>query len=799
MARPVLLAALLVFTLGCSSWVATADAPASANYFAIQVRQQHLDKVDLLFAIDDSPSMSDKRELLAEALPALVRRLITPDCIANDGSTCSTASDCASFGASARCDTSRGFGICVVPGTTDACPANTAREIKPVLDLHVAVVSSSLGGGGSPDVCTAPAEDAHGRLTGVLPTMQPRDGSGGGFLAWFPHVAENAGKPAPNVTAYGSAPKLLADFGSLVASEGTSGCGLEAQLESWYRFLIQPDPWAEIALDSSNPGAPVAKLIGVDTTLLKMRHDFLRKDSLVGVIQVTDEDDSWSDPLWDGGHGWWARTQSFPGGPGQGAGPRGTSDCDKDANDPDCTSCAFATRTKPVSGTPIAQDPNCTSCAGGLSSCAQKGWYTPQQDGLGARYTDDMRRRYGLDPQWNVQRYIDGLRLDRVPDRDHEVHDPSQYLATQRNCTNPLYASVLPDGSDTSHDALCALFVGPRTPDLVFYVLIGGVPPSQLYDAQGHFKEYLGTADWTALLGGDPHTVESIAPRPGLEAPGASYTLGSDPDHGREWNTSAGALADVPAANVDLQFACTFQLPSPRDCTQASAPCDCAPGSPGATAPDGPPLCDPANRTTQVRGKAYPSTRELRVARGLGAQTTVASICELPGYGFAQAIQGIVNRFKGGDGQCSMLHMPQPDARCDLPCVLLVIYVSQTDQAAGCTDPGMSQPDPLMLDAFHRDWREWQGDAAIATPPPVVCVYRQLLGGDASSLAEATGCSNPSPDYQGIACDRDLGAPPGWCLVMGAANTGGCPFAIEFGSVDPPPGTTLSLECLQTQ
>ena len=42
---------------------------------------------------------------------------------------------------------------------------------------------------------------------------------------------------------------------------------------------------------------------------------------------------------------------------------------------------------------------------------------------------------------------------------------------------------------------------------------------------------------------------------------------------------------------------------------------------------DGPPLCDTTTPTTQVRGKAYPTIRELRVANGLGDQGVVASIC----------------------------------------------------------------------------------------------------------------------------------------------------------------------------
>ncbi len=59
---------------------------------------------------------------------------------------------------------------------------------------------------------------------------------------------KNAEKQPPNVTAYDgtSASKTLgafvSDFQSLVESVQQNGCGLEARLESWYRFLVQPNP-----------------------------------------------------------------------------------------------------------------------------------------------------------------------------------------------------------------------------------------------------------------------------------------------------------------------------------------------------------------------------------------------------------------------------------------------------------------------------------------------------------------------------------------------------------------------------
>ena len=72
-------------------------------------------------------------------------------------------------------------------------------------------------------------------------------------LGVFPE--QNNGKTPPNVTAYGDgqATQLVTDFQSLVSGVQQHGCGLEAQLESWYRFLIVPDPYGSITLTSDSP------------------------------------------------------------------------------------------------------------------------------------------------------------------------------------------------------------------------------------------------------------------------------------------------------------------------------------------------------------------------------------------------------------------------------------------------------------------------------------------------------------------------------------------------------------------
>jgi hypothetical protein len=877
------IAAGVTLGAGCLTRPVVSENPTTKTSFQAQVKQQSIDKVDLLFAIDNSASMGDKQDLLAAAVPILVDRLLNPNCVATattgPGSTCATAADCTSLGANAQCDVTgnSGQGQCFLGGDNSACSTfpNTKVEFDAVHDMHVGIVSSSLGGA-VPDTgtCnpTASNDPTHqndqghllnrtynGTTEGTVPNAAPTDNNGGNFLAWLPSAnPKNAQKPLPNVTPYtnGDSAPFVADFQSLVEGVQQHGCGLEAQLESWYRFLIQPDPYNTI--DFTTGGVPQASLDGVDATLLKMRHDFLRPDSLVAIIQLTDEEDSWSDPLWlssspstvSGGYGWTSRDGNFPGGPtgGIGAGPRGTSDCDQPVNvnttppsggpnDPNCVSCAFPQSNKP-NGQSIGSDANCTSCAPGDTNCPVKGWYTPAApgvaftaaDGLNVRYGYQYsRQRYGLDSQHNILRYVDGLRSTSVPDSAHEVHDYQSYGSTVKNCTNPLFAASLPDGSDTSSGALCALPAGTRTPDLVFYALIGGVTNSLLKDKNGNFKLDLSSDDWTAILGADPdhyvldgidpHMIESIAPRANLPPPSTTYNLGSDPDNGREWNTLSSGAA------IDLQYACTFTLPKAKDCTAPAnlGACDCQ-SSPGTTTtdPGGPPLCDVATRTSQIKGKAYPTIRELRVAKAMGAQAVVASLCAedtnpadvaSPTYGYNPAMQAIVNRLKAAlGGQCLPEELTQDQTTGQVPCLVLAVYSSQTDQTAAnaCTDPGMCNPAlpqtcgcaandadcaatyTGILQRYQESFQASLPDSGTPTPTPVVCVFQQLTP---EASCTGTNCYTGTP---GSNC-ANAPAPnnTGWCYVQGAANTGGCAQAIKFGGAGPPAGVTIDLECIE--
>src|SRR6185503_12264707 len=127
-----------------------------------------------------------------------------------------------------------------------------------------------------------------------------------------------------------------------------------------------------------------------------------------------------------------------------------------------------------------------------------------------------------------------------------------------------------------------------------------------------------GQTGWDVILGDpanyvpplDAHMIASILPRPGLPPPGSMP--GADPYNGHEYTISK---------NDDLQYACIFPLPVPRDCSQLLVSCDCQ------NPINDNPLCDPGNPMLQVNAKAYPGIRQLNVLKALGAQGVVSSIC----------------------------------------------------------------------------------------------------------------------------------------------------------------------------
>jgi hypothetical protein len=739
---------------GCLARPVGKQPPTTKVNFTASLPQQAVDKVDILFAIDNSASMGDKQAILAEAVPDLINGLIAPNCVDSCG-----VPDPSGARASPTGTEENRFG----------CPVGTEPEFKPVTDMHIGIVSSSLGNFGG-DVCAndKPRTNDKGHLLDIRPT----DKGGGsvpaaspkGFLAWFPQTKDNEDEkrhPPPDkpIRTVDGPEGLTESFKDLVVGVGQTGCGLEAQLESVYRFLVQPDPWAQVIRTAGD----LADLEGYDTELLRQRAEFLRPDSLVAVIMLTDEDDSSADPLAVGGQGWAFMSKRFPsskifransGSDPSTTAPRGTSICAtdpgrKDAEGRDlCTSCAFANcKTDDAYCQGLKSDENCrTSGKPGEQGEGFDGYYGAEDDDLNVRF-HRMKERYGIDPQYPIRRYVEGFSKFRVPDRKTEhpttvgadgLRNIAGYQGTPK-CTNPLFAAKLPSKPD---DELCDLPLGPRSPERVLFAVVGGVPNQLLHFTPGNpQKSAITEADWVKILGKDPakydftgidpHMIQSVAPREGLGgADRPRGDNGEDPAHGREWNTQKS----------DLQYACTFALSDEqvRTCAAGDPSCDCAPDSDPARAQN-PPLC---NGNDQVRAKAYPTVRELQVVRELGDQGIVSSLCPIqlkrpnePDYGYRPAVASIIDRLKNGlTAQCLPQRLRPRGGKCtdDASCAstdtciagfcetkvparvdCLVLAQLSAESGSKCEDFGLAPPEAEIAKVFREEQRRTLGASGV--------------------------------------------------------------------------------------
>jgi hypothetical protein len=764
--------------------------------FTAQIPNQVIDKVDLLFDIDNSASMGDKQFFLTLAIPDLIDRLINPNCV----------------------DTATGGPVGMKSSAGLGCPAGSKPEFPPVHDMHLGIVSSSLGerlsepdSTGQTGVCHDPAfavppftnlnahaDDKGHLIARSLTYAPPNVGSSAtegvvndavitaygtspsGFLYWYPRAAP---PPVGSATPITVPATLQDDFAQLVTGVGTFGCGIESQLESWYRFLVQPDPYDTLALDMTK-NLPTATWQGVDSVILQERHDFLRPDSLVAVVVLSDENDSEIDVRSIGGLGYlFMRTLFTP--------PHGTTPCATNPLDPGCHSCNPATDMG---------DPNCVPAA----ASQVKVYSAPNDWGYDPNLRHvHMRAKYGLDPQFPIARYLIGLTSPKVPNRDGEYPPGATsyqgHLPANQECTNPLFAKTLPDGSKTDATTLCNLPAGERTLDKILYAHIGGVPYQLLHFMPGNPQASLLTAqDWERILGHDPlhydytgidpHMIESYQPRPGLPPPATTPST-MDPISGREW------ITDQPATGghvlpVDRQYACTFKLSQARDCSlDYNIPyrCDCPSQPGGLTHEQTPPICDDNNPTSQVYAKAYPTIRELLLAKLMGNQGIVASICPQetvdttsPVYGYRPAVAAIVDRLKAGlTHACLPRKLPvQVGAT---TCRILVTLPAKAGES--CKNPvcetarGLTAPEPGTRNTF--------------------CDSQESIYSSAGGLPNAPG----DPANQSVClltqlqsnADCAASGNPGWCYVEGGNS--GCAQAIVFSSGALPGGSLTTLQC----
>lgn len=709
--------------MGCLDRPLEPVEPRTTSTIVERLTQSAVDKIDLLLVIDNSRSMADKQEILKLAVPDLVTQLVNPLCVDDAGAPLDAAQQPAD--------------------PLAPCPTGSEREFDPIVDIHIGVITSSLGGHGA-DACSgasSPTENDRGYLI-------TRGGSGMnvatynnlGFLVWDP----DTDAPSHNPQGETNIDTLNTNVQELVGGAGEEGCGYEAILESWYRFLVDPDPYADVALENNN-----AVLQGTDNDLLNMRKDFMRPDSLLAIIMLADENDC---SIRDGGQFYFAAQIYQPGSNNPYHLPPARAACASDPNSPCCRSCG--------------QDPG-DGCDAGADECG--GSLSALEDNINLRCYD-QKRRFGIDFLWPIDRYTTALSSPQVTDRFGNV------------VSNPLFIDLNPDDDNNA----------VRDPGLVFIAGIVGVPWQDIArkneagqpdlisglnaagEAVGGFQsgaELAINGTYDVILGDpscyhtdpagclptDPLMIESVSARSGANPVTGEAVVGSSSPLGNGIN---GHDYDIPQRD-DLQYSCIFDLvnaadlmPISRDCT-GQQNCDCNDPM------NDNPLCYDGSGfgTTQYKAKAYPGIRELSVLKSVGTQGIVGSICPAQqtnaaeiNFGYRPAVGAIVERLKQALGGQCLPRSLTPNAEGQVPCIILEARVAP---GANCTDlcdsangrRSVSQTDPAVLAAKE--------DPITKTPAgdQIYDCYCEIvqLEGDDLDVCQTNESDNPGPH--------------GWCYI----------------------------------
>jgi hypothetical protein len=554
--------------------------------------QQQASKLDVLFVVDNSVSMADKQGVLEASLPNFVSRLVNP-----------------------RCVDAQGVPIATQPATGAAACASGTRELTPVTDLHLGVITTSIGGHGGTVCSTGAATDHLDDKAQLVPSMRTGVASfnSSGFLSY----------DATGTSGITDISSVITDLKATVAAAGETGCGFEAPLEAMYRFLVDPEPPVSVGLSSDGT---TTTPMGINDALLAERAAFLRPDSAVAVVLLSDENDC---SIRDDGVGWLVGASARM--------PLSTIACDTNPNDPCCRSCAQKEAAPPKGCMALSADAKCGTVPAGQQYATQDSLH----DSLNLRCFD-QQARFGFDLLYPVERYSNALSNPKILNREGALVD------------NPL-------------------LVG-RSATLVSVSTIVGAPWQDLASkasiTAGQNVQYLGgaalvsEARWPILLGdptknvppSDPFMIESTAPRTGVNpltqtpiSPATSQNPAANSINGHEYN--------VPELN-DLQYACTYQLAIPKLCANGMSACDCAPDKSGNTSTliaSNSPVCQPPAggppTSTQYYAKGYPGARELRLAQLIGDRGVPASICpktlidaSSPDYAYVPAFDALLAR-----------------------------------------------------------------------------------------------------------------------------------------------------------
>jgi hypothetical protein len=240
------LALLAVLSSACLERELAPLNPCLVSTVSRKVTVTSIDKVDLLFMVDNSVSMTSKQNSLKAQFPRMIQVL-----------------------------------------STGMRSANDASPFPPVRDMHLAVVSSDMGVVGQTGIMGC---DPNGGDDGRL--KHDSSGDAGCQATYPPFLSYDATRDNPM--------QIGVDFGC-IASLGAMGCTYENQLESALKAL-----WPKVASDKDgnilapNPFTFLAPAGGFttgrgDTAPPEGSLGFMRNNpadpAVLGIILLTDEDD----------------------------------------------------------------------------------------------------------------------------------------------------------------------------------------------------------------------------------------------------------------------------------------------------------------------------------------------------------------------------------------------------------------------------------------------------------------------------------------------------------------------------
>jgi hypothetical protein len=250
-------AALGAVAIGCIDRPVAKVETRTQSGVSEEVRNEAIDKVDLLLEVDNSGSMRENQANIMQQFGLMINTLTNPPCRSRSNPA-------------------------APPHTCDPNNMDDVRAYPAVKDLHVGVISSDLGTPGSsvPGCANSDLGD-DGLLNPIRYGQALAD-----HLPWMPRRGDPAPpgfRPAdctnrdqfPSFITFTSGvtdPAMFEHDFKCNAGLYVNGCGLEQQLEAVWRALVWHDPRERAGNNDPNRG-------------------FIRDDALLAIVLLTDEED----------------------------------------------------------------------------------------------------------------------------------------------------------------------------------------------------------------------------------------------------------------------------------------------------------------------------------------------------------------------------------------------------------------------------------------------------------------------------------------------------------------------------